>query len=335
MLDLVWIFFMAYLVDKSSQEYCFLYAHHSFGRFQFSVDTLIDDLSVSKIHAIIEWLNGKWFIRDISRNGTWLNHKRLNKDELEEINIGDSISFSGNTNKTLIVKDLSPPVDKLIKLDGLGLLTAEYLDLTHYNLLPESAPEYIIFYEQSSGQWLFESITDEKSDRVPIKDNDRVLLNGENWVFKSSHIDERTKILSVPQYYIKDLKFVFNLSLDEESTGLKVENLSKTIDLQARTHHYLTLNLARRRIEDQQKGVSSEDQGWVNTDQLVKDLGVDMRYLNIQIHRARKQFSEYIEHIYDAENIIERQLRKVRFAGSCFVIYKGSQVESSMNVVNS
>lgn len=324
---------MAYLIDKDSRECCFLYAHHSFGRFQFSVDTLIQDLSVSKIHIIIEWLNGKWFIRDLSRNGTWLNHKRLNKDEIEALSVGDRISFAGNTETTYIIKDLSPPTDRLIKLDDNELLTAEYINLSNYHLLPEVTPENVIRYEYSSGLWFVEDFAEPIPNRSSLKDNDKITIAGETWLFQSSHIDISTSITSIPQYYISDLKFIFNLSLDEETTALKVEHLSKTMNLQARSHHYLTLNLARYRAQDERKGIPSEDQGWVNTEQLVKDLGVDMRHLNIQIHRARKQFAEDIDHIYDAENIIERQLRKVRFAGTAFIIYKGCQLESELNAV--
>lgn len=325
------VFVMAYLVEKNSRVCCFLYAHHSFGRFQFSVDTLIEDLSVSKIHTIIEWLNGKWFIRDLSRNGTWLNHKRLIKDELESLSVGDKISFAGNSNTTYIVKDLSPPADKLIKLDADKNLTSESINLSTYNLLPEEAPENIIFYEQVSGQWFVENFDNAIPDKHPLNENDVIGLSSDKWLFQSSHLDVSTKMTSIPQYYISDLKFIFNLSLDEETTELKIEHQNKEINLQARSHHYLTLNLARYRAEDERKGIPAEDQGWVNTEQLVKDLGLDMRYLNIQIHRARKQFSEDIEHVHDAENIIERQLRKVRFAGATFVIYKGSQLESELN----
>lgn len=325
---------MAYLIEKDSRKYCYLYAHHSFGRFQFSVDTLIEDLSVSKIHVIIEWFNNKWFIRDLSRNGTWLNHKKLAKDELEALNVGDTISFAGNTGTTYIVKDLSPPADKLIKLDTDGKLTSESINLSPYHLLPEDAPENVVIYEQTSGQWFVENL-DDPSSRNLLEDNAYVDISGERWCFHSSHIDASTRMATVPQYYISDLKFIFNLSLDEETTELKVVHNEKEIDLQSRSHHYLTVNLARYRALDEQRGIAPDDQGWVNTEQLVKDLGVDIRYLNIQIHRARKQFAEDIEHVHDAENIIERQLRKVRFAGRAFAIYKGSQLESTLNVINS
>lgn len=325
---------MAYLINKSTSEYCFLYAHHSFGRFQYSVDTLVNDLSVSKIHAIIEWQNGKWHIKDLSRNGTWLNHKRLVKDESEELSVGDKIYFAGNSATTFVVKDISAPADQLIKLDSEYNKTAESIKLDHYHLLPESKPDSVVVYQQSSGQWLLESLKDnEFTSQEVLQDNSVITFGGEQWMFLSSHMEVITQMSSVPQLYINDLNFVFNLSLDEETSELKVQhNNHKDFDLHVRCHHYLTLNLARYRAQDAKKGLLPANQGWVNTEQLVKDLGVDMRYLNIQIHRARKQFSEVLTNVHDAENIIERQLRKVRFAGSSFVIYKGCELESSSDV---
>lgn len=326
---------MAYLIDKETKECCYLYAHHSFGRFQFTVDTLIEDLSVSKIHVIIEWLNGKWVIRDLSRNGTWLNHKRLTKEEHQLLHLGDTISFAGNTKKTYIVKDLTPPVDQLIKLSAEGKLTDQSIKLSYYHLIPENTPECAVVYQQDSGQWFIEDLDNQLTTKTPINDDSTVSISGEQWLFKSSHIGANTNISAVPLYYISDLNFIFKLSLDEETTELNVVHHDQKINLQTRSHHYLTLNLARYRARDEMRGLAAEDQGWVNTEQLVKDLGVDMRYLNIQIHRARKQFADVIEHVHDAENIIERQLRKVRFAGSAFTIYKGSQIESTLNVANS
>ncbi|MBB1300904.1 MAG: pSer/pThr/pTyr-binding forkhead associated (FHA) protein [Pseudoalteromonas rhizosphaerae] len=327
---------MAYLINKHTSEYCFLYAHHSFGRFQYSVDTLVNDLSVSKIHTIIEWLNGKWYIRDLSLNGTWLNHKRLVKDDSEELSIGDKIYFAGNSEVTYVVKDLSPPTDQLIKLDDEQSKTAETIKLNHYHLLPEQQPDSVVVFEQSSGQWLLESLHDDEfTIREVLEDHSIITLGGEQWMFLSSHLEVATQMSSVPQLYISDLDFIFNLSLDEETSELKVQhhNNNKDFDLHVRCHHYLTLNLARYRALDAKKGVLPANQGWVNTEQLVKDLGVDMRYLNIQIHRARKQFSEVLVNVHDAENIIERQLRKVRFAGASFMIYKGCELESTSDVV--
>ena len=41
-------------------------------------DVVIDDTSVSRVHAVVQQLNGRWFIEDCgSRNGTTVNKRRL------------------------------------------------------------------------------------------------------------------------------------------------------------------------------------------------------------------------------------------------------------------
>ena len=97
-----------------------------------------------------------------------------------------------------------------------------------------------------------------------------------------------------------------------------------------RSHHYLTLNLARYRARDAQKGLDVSQQGWVYAEQLEKDLGIDSCYMNIQIHRARKQFADALEHLCDVRQLIERKAGKLRFGGTKFQILKGQQLECQL-----
>jgi hypothetical protein len=47
----------------------YLNAYHCFGRSTTNVDTVILASEISRLHAIIEWANEQWLIRDISSNG--------------------------------------------------------------------------------------------------------------------------------------------------------------------------------------------------------------------------------------------------------------------------
>lgn len=325
---------MAYLLNQQTNQYCYLYAHHTFGRFSYSVDTLFECSSISKIHAIIEWKNQQWVIRDLSTNGTWLNNHKLIKEKANSLKINDQICFSAIGEHRFIVKDLSPPCDLLIPCSDIKTSDGQppsAITLAPYHLLPaEKTPEVAIIYNQQTGQWRMEYIAEDIIEPCFLNDNDYVVFGNQKWQLKLSHLEKKTELQYTTEYSINDLAFTFDLSLNEESTKLKVKTPEKIIDLQARSHHYLTLNLARYRALDAKKGIISANQGWVNTGRLIKDLGVDMTYLNIQIYRTRKQFSDCFTDVENVENIIERQLRQVRFAGASFEIFKGHQLEIAL-----
>ena len=326
---------MAYLFNQQSKTRCYLYAYHNFGRFAYSVDTLITNPSVSKMHAVIEWNNQQWSLRDFSSNGTWLNEQKITKEQPISLNVGDSIRFSNNDALVFTVEDISPPSDKLIpctdsnkkQYDGV----TEAITLQPYHLLPdENQPEIALILNQATGQWCIEYINEPQLPPRLLNEHDIVELGNQRWQLQLSHLEDSTKIQSMPQLKVDDLLCLFELSLDEEITKLTVKSSQGIINLHSRSHHYLTLNLARYRVADANKGLPSAEQGWINTDCLLKDLGVDMSYLNIQIHRSRKQFADSLSNVLNAENLIERQLRRVRFGCPTFKIYKGQKLECSL-----
>lgn len=92
-----------------------------------------------------------------------------------------------------------------------------------------------------------------------------------------------------------EMTFVFCLSQDEESTELRLEGATQLIDFDIRSHHYLTVLLARYRSEDMAKMIDKHLQGWVSIDKLTNDLGLTESHVNIQIHRARKQLADKLK----------------------------------------
>ncbi len=329
---------MAYLVNQQGKKRCYLYAHHSLGRFSYSVDTIVSHPCVSKIHAIIEWKHQQWCIRDISSNGTWLNNKKLVKEQPQFLQLGDIINLVNGENYTFEVHDLSPPCDLLTPYPA-----TEHTDLNgqkkerdaivlqSYHLLPnEKKPEVALKLDLLSKQWLIEYINEPDIKPRLLNEADVVTIAHQQWQLKHSRIEDCTQIQIKPQLSVNELFCLFELSPNEEITKLKVMSADDITNLQTRSHHYLTLTLARYRAEDARKGLPSEEQGWVHTERLVRDLGVDMAHLNIQIHRSRKQFSDMLTNVSNAENVIERQLRQVRFACPTFEIHKGHKLECSL-----
>jgi len=326
---------MAYLFNQQSQARCYLYAHHSFGRFAYSVDTLITSPQISKIHAIIEWKHDQWSIRDISSNGTWLNNKKLIKEQPHPLKLNDTICFADNKQLAFQVKDLAPPVDLLLPITEQDLkadnIEKSAIALQSYHLLPnEETPEIALILNQYTGQWRIEHINEPQLEPRLLQEGDVVNVANQRWQLQLSHLENHTEMTTQNQLSNEDLTCIFELSLNEEITKLTVKSPQAIIDLLSRSHHYLTLSLARYRVEDAEKGLPVAEQGWVNTERLLRDLGVDMPHLNIQIHRSRKQFADTLVNVNNADNIIERQLRQVRFSCPTFEIYKGHQLESAL-----
>ena len=63
----------------------YLREYHTFGRRAEVVDSVIDHPLMSKIHALIEWNNSSWNIKDVSSNGTLVNNRVLQKNKKHKL----------------------------------------------------------------------------------------------------------------------------------------------------------------------------------------------------------------------------------------------------------
>jgi len=69
-------------------------------------DVVIDDTSVSRVHAVVQQLNGRWFIEDCgSRNGTTVNKRRLSGmvalSSNDEVSLGRArLQFQGQVSRS-------------------------------------------------------------------------------------------------------------------------------------------------------------------------------------------------------------------------------------------
>lgn len=316
---------MAYIFDTSTQTYIPLAPHHTFGRLANAVDTHIDKPYISKLHAAIEWTGKEWRIKNLGLNGTWVNGVNLSANESVPLNINDELHFAKLTDPSFSVKDLYPPADMLWPLDISADTRPQPVYLSRYHLLPDAiTPELALYFDEQGQQWQMETLTAQQEQHThPLNDGDLVQLGNHHWQLMRAQVYGPTEAHAFPMQQLSDMEFIFNLSLDEESTQLELINGQQRVDLAVRNHHYLLAQLARHHAADAARGLDSKSRGWIYTDILASELGLDTTHMNIYIFRLRKQIADSLPTILGLQSLLERRGGKIRFGCEKFKIYKG------------
>lgn len=318
---------MAVLLNTQNQQRCLLQSHHSFGRLKESVNTCVLDPYVSKIHAFIEWNGQHWLLRDVSSNGTWLNDNKIAHDQLPQLKVGDTINLASKSGYGYQVLNINPPSDCLVPIEH----ASEAIELEPFHLLSKhNAPQLVLSYNRQTYSWWQEIVSDnfdQEESMIELSDREYLNIDGLTWQLRINQTMDDTFKLQPNIASLDELTFKFQTSLDEEATQITIHSNDQTIDLLIRSHHYLTLSLARQRAEDIKSGIDESEQGWVYAEELAKNLGLDASHINIQIYRIRKQFVDALSNAYDSSNIIERRVGKLRLAAKYFTIIKGDHTE--------
>lgn len=318
---------MSYIYDIEAKRHIPLAPHHTFGRLASAVDTHIDMPYISKLHAAIEWNGSQWRIKNLGLNGSWLNGKELLPQQSTPLTVNDVFHLAQLNGPAFKVIDLSPPTDMLWPLEEQSS-PAENLPiyLSRYHLLPDSqTPELAVYLEEETQTWRMEttSADTEHSSRA-LQDGEELQINQQRWKFIRAKVYGPTEVHLNKVQKLTDMAFAFSLSLDEETTQLELQQGSQSIDLGVRSHHYLLVQLIRHHAADAQRGLDSKSQGWIYTDQLASELGLDVTHLNIHIFRLRKQFSDSLPNTLNMQYLLERRGGKIRFGCNNYRIYKGA-----------
>ncbi|MBQ4847597.1 MULTISPECIES: FHA domain-containing protein [Pseudoalteromonas] len=320
---------MAYLLSNLDSTKLYLKAFHCIGRLHQSVDSCVDHPEISRMHAIIEWLDEKWWIRDVSKNGVWINDLKINSKQPQQLQLNDTVCLANVSGATFKVANLSSPQDVLIpfydEIEQTNTVDEE-LFLHQYHLLPsQESPDVVIYYDNVAKQWWCENIADMQSR--PIRDGEQLNIGSTSWQLLQIVNRSTEETVDISDESGKSLSFVFQISQDEEMTELKVYCDEEVIDLDVRSHHYLSALLVRYKADMEKKGIL---QGWVSIERLSRDLGMGENHVNIQIHRARKQFADAVSCLgIEVPLFIERKKGHVRFFSDRFKIFKGSKLEFS------
>ncbi len=250
-------------------------------------------------HALIRWSDQRWRLRDLgSRNGTWVTTERLELGEETELRPGMTISF-GCAEETWEVVDVEPPC--LFARSA----TRDVLCDKGMLVLPDRERPLVTIHRNGAGEWICESGTVPRS----IVDREQIEVGGERWQVHIPATLAPTRTGAPGLRDLSEASLLLTCSLDQEYITAELRFADgASIDLEARAHHALLLELARVVLDDRQAGLDCNEVGWVGRNELAAKLGLDsVQHLNVFINRLRQQLSDCA--IANARSIIEARRR--------------------------
>lgn len=267
---------------------------------------------VSGEHARLAWTRFGWELRDLgSRNGTWVDGKRLGAGEAVLLSLGASVGFA-NPEGGFRLEEAGAPGAMARSLKCGVTVSAEEGLLA----LPEADNPRLTVFEDAIGRWVAELDGEPRS----VTDGEVVTLDEQSWMLHLPMAEDHTLDIGQHPIPLDTLELQFQVSADEEHIDLLVLHDGGQSALKNRAHHYLLLILARARIEDGDADISAGEHGWVYADDLAESLRIDEARLNVMIFRARKEFAEL--GVTGAASVIERRRgsRKLRIGVAGLVV---------------
>ncbi|MEO0369361.1 MAG: FHA domain-containing protein [Pseudomonadota bacterium] len=328
---------MARLLTNNSDACVYVREYHLIGRRRDTVDLLVDDPHVSKVHAAIEWTGAAWKLNDLSSNGTRINGQMVDKNTSHTLQINDVISICPDSSHDLRVVDLDPPSDMVICVHE-----AEHkeIPLENHMLLPSAdEPALGLYFCEEREAWYAEifDVGQDPSDAQelgPIGHEDTIDVAPYLYKLFLKQTEQGTYKTDFSNLSVDDVEFRFDVTQDQESTTLTLMTRQGSVYLEERIHHELLAYLASGMREQldalenpAQQVESAPFLGWVDRDLIAAQLGIDDIHLNTLIFRARKQLSSVLTGYQGVTGLIDRRRGAVRFTAKHVSLYQaGKQI---------
>jgi hypothetical protein len=259
---------------------------------------------VSGVHAELRWTGQGWELKDRgSRNGTYLDGRRLEPIVSHAVQAGSKISFGAMEQEWEMIDESAPTV-MVVPLGGGPpvILQGELIPL------PSSEDPRATIYRGIDGTWVLES-PDEAP--IPISHMQTFEAVGRLWRFCCTDMSQST--IAAPGasmdigMRVLGMHLCFSVSRDEEYVRLRMTCGTRDFDMGDRKHNYLLLTLARYRLKEAAEGVIDSACGWMDQEELARDPSMAPPQLNLDVYRIREQFAKV--GVVDAAGIIERRPR--------------------------
>jgi hypothetical protein len=291
---------MATLREIATEQVQILEPEHFIGRTPTSALKL-DQVYISAQHALLRWTGARWELKDLgSRNGTFLDGVRVEPGEEHPVRRGSRVAFGKLEHQWELI-DESPPNVMVVPRDGGEPIVIEGELLA----LPSSEDPRITIY-RSDGGWVLERA---EESITPITNLQTFDVGNRVWRFCCPDSIWKTGLAdgAAIGFEVRYLQLAFSVSSDEETVHLQMTCGGRVVDMGSRSHNYLLVTLARRRLDDVAEGLSDAACGWIYQEELGRDPEMCPPQLNIDVFRIRKQFAA--AGVPDAANIIERRPR--------------------------
>lgn len=316
---------MGYLISKRNDEKLFLRSQNIVGRSYHKSDLFIENINVSRIHATIEWYASEWRVRDLSRNGCYLNNKLLKKQKRYTLAKGQTLCFGPIGSEEFLVGDLTPPQDLLIPLEK----QSECTKLKDINKIPDnSCPEFLLIFEHRLSQWKLIDLSKEadSEERVTMLHHGSIIMTRMGgWQLFTARHQSATQDLGLTNKSTPNL--ILSSSQDEESIEISISLDDFYYELGVKVHHYLILLLARKVSDDLTNNIDKSEAGWYDKKLLAKLCGMDVGHLDIQLHRYKKSLSGLEKKGILLGKSIESRRGQVRLYPAHISAYKSGKLE--------
>lgn len=255
---------------------------------------------VSAQHALIRWNGHAWEIFDRgSRNGTQLNGTPVEPGRAYRL-VKDAVLTFGQDDERWALVDAGEPQIMAVALDsGQALLGTEGI----IGLPSSKNPECTLYLDQD-GSWKLEQESGEVS---VVGDGDVVEAAGRRFRFCCPTASVPAETWSLTRGSGQPT-LCFVVSSDEDFVELSLQYPDgRNVPLGSRSHNYLLLTLARRRLADRAAGVAEASCGWMDKEQLADGFNVTPQQIDGEVFRIRKHFSQH--GLPESTTVIERRPR--------------------------
>ncbi len=274
-------------VLESRQGRVVLRERHLVGRSR-AADLRVTARAVSGEHAVFRWTGDCWELRDLgSRNGTWLDDRKLLPGERATVQARARIAF-GDPSVSWVLETDSSPSAAAITDSGVLEGTSEFLALPSLD-----DPQVIVEYDPDEGWQL--SRDGETSE---VEDGSTVLVGDTSYLLwlppPSAPMPMTAEIRDlaslVDSFEARGLDFA--VSADEEYIEVTARLGGKTHAIPPRVHHELLLALARQRLADRAEGIPDSEQGWLYTSDLRRMLHISANQFYVMSHRCKRELEK-------------------------------------------